>query len=315
VDKKTQASTTHYPLPITFYLLPFTSYLLPLTFSTMKSQWECVLENLGEWVGSFTTVTAGGESIDDIPSNIRLEGSRDNRSVHLVLTRFYPLPNSTERYPKEVVWDFSTPPGIGAIYFETGAFSSGALAVMAGVKTIAEFSLRATDRRFRTIETFDIDQKLDRVTFVREQRQGTIAPERPHLNITDLVGTWRGTATTFYPQSVDPIVTPTSATFTAIGAGYRSVADADSIDLTVANQRLLEFTTDRVGQSYRMLLLPDGAYTIAPAQIRLGCPFYLEIGWMYQPGRRQRLVRRYDGAGQWQSATLICDELRDFKVT
>ncbi|WP_309740340.1 DUF3598 family protein [Chamaesiphon sp. OTE_20_metabat_361] len=272
----------------------------------MKSQWECVLENLGEWVGSFTTVTAGGESIEDIPSIIKLEGSRDNRSVHLVLTRFYPLPNSTERYPKEVVWNFSTPPGIGAIYFETGAFSSGALAVFAGVKTIAEFSLRAADRRFRTIETFDIDGKLDRVTFVREQRQGTIAPERPHLTINDLVGTWTGTATTFYPQ-LAPIVTQTATTFTASATGYQLVTDEDSIDLRVANQRLL-FATARSGESYQMLLLPDGSYTTTPTQIRLGCPFELEIGWMYQPGQRQRLVRRYDSAGQWHSATLICDE-------
>ncbi|MCY7335843.1 MAG: DUF3598 family protein, partial [Chamaesiphon sp.] len=43
----------------------------------MKSQWECVLENLGEWVGSFTAVTAEGEPIEDIPSMIRLEGIRD----------------------------------------------------------------------------------------------------------------------------------------------------------------------------------------------------------------------------------------------
>ena len=273
----------------------------------MKSQWECVLENLGEWVGSFTTVTATGESIEDIPSIIKLEGSRDNQAIHLVLTRFYPLPNSTERYPKEVVWDFSTPPGIGAIYFETGAFSSGALAVTAGVKTIAEFSLRAADRRFRTIETFDIDQKLDRVTFVREQRQGTIAPERPHLNINDLVGTWTGTATTLYPQSA-PIVTQTVTTFTASGEGYRLEADEDSIDLTVANQRLL-FATARSGQSYQMLLLPDGSYTTTPTQIQLGCPFDLEIGWMYQPGQRQRLVRRYDSAGKWHSATFTRDRL------
>ena len=121
----------------------------------MKSQWECVLENLGEWVGSFTAVTAEGESIEDIPSIIKLEGIRDNQAIHLVLNRFYPLPGSTELSAKEVVWDFSTPPGIGAIYFETGAFSSGALAVTAGVKTIAEFSSIEIDRRFRMIQTFD----------------------------------------------------------------------------------------------------------------------------------------------------------------
>ena len=283
----------------------------------MKSQWECVLENLGEWVGSFTTVTAEGEPVDDIPSVIKLEGIRDNQSVHLVLTRSYPLPNSAERYSKEVVWDFSTPPGIGAMYFETGAFSSGALTVTAGVKTIAEFSLRATDRRFRMIQTFDPNQRLDRVTFVREHRQGTTTSERPHLNIFDLLGTWKGSATTFDPNSESQIVTNTESTLVTHALGYRLVKDDDSMlilsgsanELTVTNQRLLKFADSADSQSYQMLLLPDGGYTTTPAQIRLGCPFYLEIGWMYEPGKRQRLVRRYDSTGKWCSATFISEQI------
>jgi hypothetical protein len=297
----------------------------------MKSQWECVLENLGEWVGSFTTVTPQGELIEDIPSIINLEGIQANQAIHLVLKRFYPLPNSTERYPKEIVWDFSSPPGIGAIYFETGAFSSGVLAVTAGLKTIAEFSLLATDRRFRMIQMFAPDLQLvdnapqqdDRVTFVREQRQGTTAPERPHLTIPDLLGRWQGIATTFYPHSPSPSVTNTESTFTASDArsaqlhqrSYRFVEDDRWIELTVPNdapaeilsQRLLHFCED--GQSYQMLLLPDGGYSTTPTQIRLGHPFYLEIGWMYQQGQRQRLVRRYDSTGKWESTTFITEEL------
>ena len=58
-----------------------------------------------------------------------------------------------------------------------------------------------------------------------------------------------------------------------------------------------------------MLLLPDGGYTVTPTQIQLGYPFYLEIGWVYQPGKRQRLVRRYDGTGKWCGATLMSEEL------
>ena len=283
----------------------------------MKSQWECVLENLGEWVGSFTTVTAEGEPVDDIPSVIKLEGIRDNQAVHLVLTRSYPLPNSAERYSKEVVWDFSTPPGIGAMYFETGAFSSGALTVTAGVKTIAEFSLRATDRRFRMIQTFDPNQRLDRVTFVREHRQGTTTPERPHLNIFDLLGTCKGSATTFDPNSESQIVTNTESTLVTHALGYRLVKDDDSMlilsgsanDLTVTNQRLLRFSESADSQSYQMLLLPDGGYTTTPTQIRLGYPFSLEIGWLYETGKRQRLVRRYDSTGKWCSATFICEQI------
>jgi Domain of unknown function (DUF3598) len=283
----------------------------------MKSQWECVLENLGEWVGSFTIVTAEGEPVDDIPSIIKLERVRDNQAIHLVLTRFYPLPNSTERYSKEVVWDFSTPPGIGAIYFETGAFSSGALVVNAGVKTIAEFSLLATDRRFRMIQTFDPNQQLDRVTFVREHRQGTTTPERPHSTISDLLGRWKGTATTFYPDADSPIVANTDSTFRASDSGYQLVKDDDSMlivksfanDCRSTSDRLWQFSDDEDSQSYQLLLLPDGGYTITPTQIELGYPFYLEIGWIYADGKRQRLVRRYDSTGKWYGATFISEEI------
>ena len=279
----------------------------------MKSQWECVLENLGEWVGSFTAVTASGELIEDIPSNIQLTGVNDNRAIHLVLKRFYDLPGSTERFAKEVVWDFSTPPGIGAAYFETGAFSSGALTVTAGVKTIAEFSLIEIDRRFRMIQTFDPNQQLDRVTFVREYRQGKTAPERPHLTIADLLGTWKGTATTLDANSELPMLGGNDSTLTASDSGYQLVEDDRSVDMTAIDRRLLQFT-DRDGQSYQLLLLADGGYTTAPTQIRLGCPFDLEIGWVYQPGKRQRLVRRYDSTGTWCSVTFISEELNELEI-
>jgi Domain of unknown function (DUF3598) len=287
----------------------------------MKSQWDCVLENLGEWVGSFTTVTSQGEPIEDIPSIINLAGIRDNQAVHLVLNRFYPLPNSTERYAKEVVWDFSTPPGIGAIYFDSGAFSSGALAVNIGVKTIAEFSLIAGDRRFRMIQTFDIAQQLDRVTFVREQLQGTTTPERPHLEIADLLGNWTGIATTSYADRRPVIETNTRSTFSVSDTGYQLLENEPSlaehlprrIDLTVATDlplgRLWQFTDKLDGQSYQMLLLPDGGYAITPTQIELGHAFNLEIGWIHKIGQRQRLVRRYDSSGKWESVTFIVEQI------
>jgi Domain of unknown function (DUF3598) len=279
----------------------------------MKSQWECVLENLGEWVGSFTTVTPQGELIEDIPSIIKLAGIRDNQAIHLVLNRFYPLPNSSEKYAKEVVWDFSTPPGIGAIYFETGAFSSGALTVYVGVKTIAEFSLRAGDRRFRMIQTFDISQQLDRVTFVREHLQGTTTHEQPHLDIADLVGTWTGIATTSYADNRHAIETNTRSTFSVSDTGYQLVENDRSIDLTVDHNtpsaRLWQFIDNLDGQSYQLLLLPDSGYAITPTKITLGHAFNLEIGWIHQTGQRQRLVRRYDSSGKWESVTFILEEI------
>lgn len=281
----------------------------------MKSQWECVLENLGEWVGSFTTVTAQGEAIEDIPSVISLTGTQDSQSVHLVLKRFYPLPNSTETYAKEVVWDFSTPPGISAIYFDTGAFSSGAPVVSMGVKTIAEFCLLAKNRRFRMIQTFDVAQRLDRVTFVREQLQGATAPERPHLDIADVVGTWTGIATTSYADNRPEIATNTRSTFSVSDTGYQLITPDRLIDFIPSTDfpspRLWQFTDNLDRQCYQMLLLPDGGYAITPAKISLGQAFNLEIGWLCQTGKRQRLVRHYDSGGKWESVTLIVEQITD----
>ena len=279
----------------------------------MKSQWDCVLKNLGEWVGSFTTVTPQGELIEDIPSIINLPGIRDNQAIHLVLKRFYPLPNSTEKYAKEVVWDFSTPPGIGALYFETGAFSSGALTVYVGVKTIAEFSLRAGDRRFRMIQTFDVTQQLDRVTFVREQLQGSATPELPHLEIADLLGTWAGIATTLYADDRPSIEVKTHSTFTVSETGYQLIEQELSIDLTVDPHtpaaRLWQFINRSDSQSYQLLLLPDRGYAITPTKIKLGHAFNLEIGWIHQTNQRQRLLRRYDSSGKWESATFFVEQI------
>jgi hypothetical protein len=274
----------------------------------MKTQWECVLENLGKWVGSFTTVTPEGDLIEDIPSVINLAGINDNQAIHLVLNRFYPVPNSTERDSRAVVWDFSSPPGVGAIYFETGAFSSGVLAINIGAKTIAEFSLVAGDRRFRMIQMFDIQQRLDRVTFVREQRQGATTPECPPLMIADLVGSWTGTAITLYADGRSSTTVATESKFTVSDAGYQLIDRDLSIELTVAvAEKLCRYERD--GQSYQILLLPDGGYATTPAQIRRGHAFDLEIGWIYQLGKRQRLVRRYDSFGKWESVTFVTEEV------
>ena len=58
-----------------------------------------------------------------------------------------------------------------------------------------------------------------------------------------------------------------------------------------------------------MLLLPDGGYAITPTKISSGQAFYLEIGWIHQTGQRQRLVRRYDSSGKWESVTLMVESI------
>jgi Domain of unknown function (DUF3598) len=270
----------------------------------MKSQWECVLQNLGEWVGSFTLYSPQGELIEDIPSLISIRGIQDNQAVQLVLQRFYPIAGTTKLAPKEISLNFSTP-NPGALFFETGAFSDGASSVLAGVKTIAEFCLVGIDRRLRIVQVFDSSYRLNRMTLIREQRQGTDAPERPPLTIPDLVGTWHGTAISRYPDDRSPITTTTQSTFTFSDDRYNWIESGESIELTVISDRLLQF--ERSARSYQILLLPDSSYCLTPTQIGSGHPFSLEIGWIARSGQRQRLIRRYDSSGAWLNATFITE--------
>ncbi len=270
----------------------------------MKSQWQCVLQNLGEWVGSFTIFSPQGELIEDIPSLISIRGIQDNQAIHLLLQRFYPIPGTTELAPKEISLNFSTP-NPGALFFETGAFSDGVRSILSGVNSIAEFCLIGIDRRLRIVQVFDPSYRLDRITLIREQRQGTDAPERPPLTIQDLVGTWQGTAITHYPEDLASTTTQTQSTFTVSNDRYQWLETGESIDVKVISDRLLEF--ERSNLSYQILLLPDSSYCITPNQIGSGHPFYLEIGWIDRSGQRQRLVRRYDSCGTWHSATFIIE--------
>ncbi len=279
----------------------------------VKSQWDCVLENLGEWGGSFTVFSPDGEVVEDIPSLISLVGLEDNRAIRLVLQRFYAVAGSSELQPQEVTMNFSSPES-GAVFFETGAFSSGQVSVFRGVRSIGEFCLVGIDRRCRLVQVYNTAHHLERVTLIREQRAGSNAPECPQLTSSDLVGTWHfskgsrcldGRTLLSVPEKKESI-------FFATDRGYQWDDDI-SISLSASSdwakptlrERVLHF--DRDHQSYQMLLLPDAAYSICPTQIRSGYPFYLEMGWLLSPGLRHRLIRRYDSTGKWESTSFIVE--------
>jgi hypothetical protein len=271
----------------------------------MKSQWDCVLENLGVWVGSFTVFSPQGEEVEDIPSVISLVGTDGNKSIELVLNRFYPIVGSSELESKTVAMSFSTPDA-GAVFFDTGAFSSGQFAVNVGVRSIGEFCLVGKDRRCRLVQVYNSALQLERVTLIREQRQGTNALERPLLVISDLLGTWSCSEASGILDGRGVVSVPkkTKSIFSTTDRGYQWDDDT-LISLTASSDRLLQFDLDR--QSYQMLLLPDSAYSICPTQIIPGEPFYLEMGWLLSPGWRHRLIRRYDSTGKWNSTNFMVE--------
>jgi Domain of unknown function (DUF3598) len=280
----------------------------------LKTQWECVLENLGEWQGSFTRLSPTGEELEDIPSLISLTGVDENRlstgqatpTIHLSLTRHYPDAEGILQ-PQEMAFDFSEP-SPGAIFFETGAFSEGSISWRTGAPGGAEFAFKHEDRRLRSIPQYDLDGKFFRLTLIREGRVGTNAPERPPLELAGWLGVWQGEAVTRYFGNTRVSESPTVQTVAL--NDDRTVSVSRSIDSQVTESTLTidpSTSTRLTNQSTQVILLPDAAYVMCPTQFQPGVAIELEVGWSIEPNLRQRLIRTYTDRGDWLSLTFITE--------
>jgi hypothetical protein len=281
----------------------------------VKSQWECVLQNLGEWQGSFTRLSPLGAEIEDVPSLIRLTGVDDNRlssgqappTIHLALTRYYPDAEGRLQ-PQEMAFDFSEP-SAGAIFFETGAFCEGSPYLRSGAAGGAEFAFRHEDRRLRLIQQFDGNGSLFRLTLIREGRVGTITPERPQLDLAGWLGVWQGEAVTLFPGSTR--IDRDSTSQTVVHTDDGRIIRTQTIGLQVTESILtIDSQSDRmrlINPSTQVILLPDAAYAMSPTQIESGIEIALEVGWSIEPNLRQRLIRTYTDRGEWLSLTFITE--------
>jgi hypothetical protein len=274
----------------------------------MKSQWDCLLQNLGEWQGSFTRLSAEGEELEDTPTVVSLEGLNGNQTIRQIVRRFMPEPT-------EIVLEYSTL-GRGILFFEDGAFSQGSLQFAPFSEFGAEFGLIHGDRRLRLVQVFNRDSHCDRVTLIREHRSGTIAPDHPQLTVDDLLGTWQGSATTLYPDWREPSTVSSRLYIQregdrlwqelSFGSGAYSQAIASVAEID--GNRLL-FTQGF--QPIQVMLLPNGASSNCPAQIKPREAFFLEAGWLIQPNLRQRMIRSYGDKGEWLSLTLVTEQKSD----
>lgn len=267
----------------------------------MKSQWECLLQNLGDWQGSFTRFSSQGELLEDTPTLTSLQGLNQNQTIHHIVRRFQPQPIDT-------VLEYSSL-GRGILLFENGAFSQGPIQFGPFSEFGAELGLIADDRRLRLVQLFNRDSKLDRLTLIREKLPNSTTPERPVLQVDDLVGTWEGEAVTIYPDWREPETYPTrlqiqrdgdkltqELCFGEGGAGH-TIASTGTIAGSILNFG-----------SVQVLLLPDGASATSPTPIQSGQPFFLEVGWLLNPNLRQRMVRSYSNKGEWVSLTLVTEQ-------
>lgn len=274
----------------------------------MRSQWENFLKNLGEWQGSFTQFSNQGEIVKDTPSILQLEASDDNKTVCLTLRRFPPSPDGITKPPvDELVREFQSL-GREILFFENGAFSQGTIQLAPFAKSGAEFGFMAENRRLRLVEMFDPDGNLEQLTLIRETRANTDTVERPPLTVEALLGTWNGEAITLYPdlRSPDTFSTQMNLQLDNTGKLTQSLTFGNHTISSTAtiNGSILHFDG---GSNIKVYLFPDGASATVPQQVKLRQPFFFEAGWLVNPSERQRLIRRYNDKGEWESLTLVTE--------
>ena len=274
----------------------------------MRSQWDCLLQNIGEWQGSFTRFSPRGEQLEDTPTVVSFETLNDHKTMRQTIRRLPPNQPVDEK-----VLEYSSL-GRNILFLENGAFSLGSIQWGPFSEFGAELGLIEGNRRLRLVQMFDRTSQFERLTLIRERLAGTDTPERPPLTVEQLLGEWHGEAVTVYPDFRTSDTYPTvlkihqenserlvqQLTFGAANS-VRTIASTAKIDGSI-----LSF--DQSASPTQVLLLPDGASSNCPLQIKPGHFFILEVGWLLQPNKRQRLVRTYNDKGEWINLTLVSEE-------
>ncbi len=267
----------------------------------MRSQWQSLLQNLGEWQGSFTRLSPQGEILEDIPSVVSLEALNNNQTIRQTIRL-----GSDEK-----VLEYSSL-GRGVLFFENGAFSQGTIQLAPFSEFGAELGLIHENRRLRLVQLFDKNGHLDKLTLIREHLSTTPAVEHPALTVEALLGEWRGEAVTIYSdlRSPDTYSTNLQLQLDDTGRLIQNLTFANRIITSTAsvNGSILKFDQNTQKQ-VQVFLLPDGTSATCPLKIQFRQPLFLEVGWLIEPNLRQRMIRSYNDKGEWVSLTLVTEHL------
>lgn len=280
------------------------------------SQWQCLLKNLGTWEGSFTRLSPAGVEVSSVPTVVTLEGLNQNQSIRQTLEFGK---STTGDPPTTKVLEYSSL-NRSTLFFETGAFSQGSLQFSPFGEFGAELGFIAGDsrsdpfgnRRMRLVELFhgeNGESRLSSLTLIRETRRGSSTAKRPPLSAEQLVGTWHGRAVTLYPDWRSPETYATTLSVSLEGTQLQQHLSTPGLSLSTTGTvtpTAIHFTQGST--PLQLLLLPDGASANTPLVIPKGQPFFLEAGWLISPTLRQRMIRRYDAQGGWESLTLVEEE-------
>ena len=265
----------------------------------MRSQWECLLQNVGVWQGSFTRFCAQGELESDTDSVVSLEGLNNNQTIRQII----------RLREDEKVLEYSSL-GKSTLFFENGEFSQGSIQLAPFAEFGAEFGFIQENRRLRLVQIFDKNGDLNQLTLIREHLSGSLSAQRPTLTIDDLLGQWRGEAITIYPdwQKSNSFASTLQLKLDDAGRLIQSLTFGERTITSTATIKgsIIHFDQDPQKQ-VQVLLLPDGASANSPLKVQLRQPFILEAGWLVEPNLRQRMIRSYSDKGEWVSLTLVTE--------
>ncbi|MBD2678726.1 MULTISPECIES: DUF3598 family protein [Nostoc] len=266
----------------------------------MKSQWECFLENLGVWEGSFTNFSPQGTLLNDTPSRLSLEQLSGSQKVRLTLSRS----------GQDLIREFSSVGG-GLLFFENGSFSEGLIQIGPFSEFGGELAFVHENRRLRLVQLFDKTGNLSGLTLIREHLAGTPAAERPPLQLDDLLGEWQGEAVTIYRDLRSPDTYSTTLKLELDNAG-RLIQSTSFAGRTITSTATIKGSIilfdENPEKQIQVLLLPDGSSATSPLKVQLRQPLFLEAGWLIQPNLRQRMIRSYNDKGEWVSLTLVTEQ-------
>jgi hypothetical protein len=271
----------------------------------VNSNWDNFLKNLGEWQGSFTSISPAGEVLESTPSILNLDGLEDNKLVRFRVRRYVDgSPEPTTDYLQE-----HRTMGRQNIFFDTGAFSKGTIQVAPNTEFGAEYGFVAVDRRLRFVQLFDVHGSFAKLVLIREVRSGSNAPFRPNLDVAQLLGTWVGEAVTAYADLRNPDTCSTTLELHQVGT------DRLEQRLRFGNQTISSIGRIQNNKLYfeggpqprEILLLPDGGSSNIPQQVKLREPVMVEAGWLVHDNERQRLIRTYNDKGEWVSSTHVIE--------
>ncbi|NJN76150.1 MAG: DUF3598 family protein [Synechococcaceae cyanobacterium RL_1_2] len=269
----------------------------------MDRKWANFLKNKGAWRGSFSTINLAGEVLDHTPSLLDLEPFDDDQGMRFRIRRF-----GATGYDGPPVSDYEQEYrylGQQIIFFETGAFSKGTLIFAPYGDFGTEFGFVDRDRRLRMVALYDKEAKFDRGVLIREFRDGSGAPERPALTVEQLLGVWEGEACTEYPDFRPPETIKTRLQLTQLDATTLEHQFSFG-DRQWSSRSTIHGNTITMEDSPRQItLLPDGGSLNCLSKLEHRQPFFVEVGWLFADGQRQRLIRNYDDRGSWVSSTLI----------